>query len=57
MTAPIRDLSRLFAGSVLLDHAGQTVNVVSLDVYRGSKITLRDVPTHSSTDVYKGAKP
>jgi hypothetical protein len=35
----------------------QTVNVISLDVHRDSKITLRDLPIRSITDVYKGAKP
>jgi hypothetical protein len=47
----------LFAGDVALDHVGQTVNVVSLDMDRDCKITLRDPPIEPITDVYKGAKP
>jgi len=57
MTAPIRHLSRLFAGEVLLDHVGQSANILSLDVHRDGRITLRDLPTQSVTDVYNGAKP
>jgi hypothetical protein len=35
----------------------QILNVISLDAHRDSKVTLRDTPIHSITDVYKGAEP
>ena len=47
----------LISSDVALDRVGQTVNVVSLDIDRHGKTTLRDPPIEPITDIYEGAKP
>jgi hypothetical protein len=50
-------VTTLFAGNVVLDQVGQTINVVSFDLSRDGKIKLVDPPLEPITDVYRRAKP
>ena len=50
-------VTTLFAGNVVLDQVGQTINVVSFDLSRDGKIKLVDPPLEQITDVYRRAKP
>ena len=57
MTGLNPQVTVLISSDVALDRVGQTVNVISLDMDRHGKTTLRDPPIGPITDIYEGAKP
>jgi hypothetical protein len=50
-------VTTLFAGDVVLDQVGQTINVVSFDLSPDGKIKLIEPPLEPITDAYRKAKP
>jgi hypothetical protein len=50
-------VTTLFAGDVVLDQVGQTVNVASFDLSPDGKIKLIEPPLEPITDAYRKAKP
>ena len=49
-------VTTLFAGNVVLDQVGQTINVVSFDLTFDGQIKLTDPPLEPSTNAYERAK-
>ena len=49
-------VTTLFAGNVVLDQVGQTINVVSFDLTFDGQIKLTDPPLEPITNAYERAK-